>query len=451
MGHNTATPGPTMTLAQALNEGYACQTLDPQRLRAQLAFHPSLHGLAESMTQSHPNLFSKTQVFLSQTDRDTVAATVAAIERVARLPGYQHRALAHADPIAGLAFGPKSMFMGYDFHVGAHGPKLIEINTNAGGAFLNAALARSHHPCCEPFEDTPQGPVGSIDLNQQFLAMFQAEWHSQRGEQPMRSVVIVDDGPLAQYLAPEFELCRQLLTQQGIWAQVADPSELTWRDGHLWHRDTAVDMVYNRLTDFYLEDPRHGALREAYLSGATVLSPHPRAHALLAEKGNLVALSQADLLQEWGATAADQSLLSKVVPRAVRVTAEQAEALWRARRQYFFKPVRGYGSKAAYRGDKLTHRVWSDILGGDFIAQELVPPGQRRVSIHGEAQQLKFDIRAYSYAGHVQLLAARTYAGQTTNFRTPGGGFAPVVVVPDAPRSAEFGGTSMARVDCCPV
>jgi hypothetical protein len=44
---------------------------------------------------------------------------------------------------------------------------------------------------------------------------------------------------------------------------------------------------------------------------------------------------------------------------------------------------------------------------------------------------LKFDIRAYSYAGHVQVLAARLYSGQTTNFRTEGGGFASVVVWPE--------------------
>jgi hypothetical protein len=44
---------------------------------------------------------------------------------------------------------------------------------------------------------------------------------------------------------------------------------------------------------------------------------------------------------------------------------------------------------------------------------------------------LKFDIRAFTYAGQVQLLAARMYSGQTTNFRTPGGGFAPVIVVSD--------------------
>jgi hypothetical protein len=38
------------------------------------------------------------------------------------------------------------------------------------------------------------------------------------------------------------------------------------------------------------------------------------------------------------------------------------------------------------------------------------------------------DIRAYVYNGEIQLLAARLYQGQTTNFRTQGGGFAPVFV-----------------------
>ena len=36
----------------------------------------------------------------------------------------------------------------------------------------------------------------------------------------------------------------------------------------------------------------------------------------------------------------------------------------------------------------------------------------------------------YVYRGDVQLVTARLYRGQTTNFRTPGGGFAPVLAVP---------------------
>ena len=38
--------------------------------------------------------------------------------------------------------------------------------------------------------------------------------------------------------------------------------------------------------------------------------------------------------------------------------------------------------------------------------------------------------RNYVYAGRVQLLAGRLYQGQTTNFRTAGGGFAPVFYAP---------------------
>jgi hypothetical protein len=119
------------------------------------------------------------------------------------------------------------------------------------------------------------------------------------------------------------------------------------------------------------------------------------------------------------------------VPRTVAVDAAHAEALWSERRRWFFKPAAGYGSKAAYRGDKLTRRVWSEILGADYVAQETVPPSERALHVDGGTQDLKLDIRAYVYDGAIQALAARLYQGQTTNFRTPGGGFAPVVVVPE--------------------
>lgn len=45
---------------------------------------------------------------------------------------------------------------------------------------------------------------------------------------------------------------------------------------------------------------------------------------------------------------------------------------------------------------------------------------------------MKFDLRAYTYDGAVQWVAARLYQGQTTKFRTPGGGFAPMYSSVDA-------------------
>ena len=50
-------------------------------------------------------------------------------------------------------------------------------------------------------------------------------------------------------------------------------------------------------------------------------------------------------------------------------------------------------------------------------------------SLDGSAESRKTDVRLYVYNGQVLLTAARLYQGQTTNFRTPGGGFAPVFVI----------------------
>ena len=114
------------------------------------------------------------------------------------------------------------------------------------------------------------------------------------------------------------------------------------------------------------------------------------------------------------------------IPHTEVVDPANAERLWRERHRLFFKPVAGFGGRAAYRGDKLTRRVWQEILAGDYIAQALVTPGERVISDQEPAQVLKFDLRDYTYDGQVQWVAARLYQGQTTNFRTPGGGFAPV-------------------------
>jgi hypothetical protein len=390
-------------------------------------------GLAQDMALNQPHLFSASPVFLSARDHGALQAGVAAIERVASLPAYQALALDRAPPIARRDFGPRGAFMGYDFHLSPQGPRLIEINSNAGAGLLNAVAARAYRPCYEQPHGHSAAPWGQDALERTFVEMFRTEWRRQRGDVPLRSVLIVDDMPSGQYLAPEFELWRELWRRQGVAAVIADPSELQWRSGALWHpaldEGQPVDLVYNRLTDFYLSEPRHAALQQAYASAAVVLTPHPRAHALYADKRNLVTLSDAALLQSWDVAPAERALLQALVPGTELVTPDNASRLWTGRRQLFFKPTCGYGGKAAYRGDKLTRRAWDDILRGSFIAQALVPPSERLIDLGQGPVRLKLDLRAYVYDGRIQSLAARTYAGQTTNMRTPGGGFAPVVVL----------------------
>ena len=420
---------PTFDLANALNRGCACQTLQPALLRAQLERDPRLQGLHQSLAQSHPHLFSSTVVFLSQAVFTAMEATVAAIERVMALPRWQQPL---QDTFAGLAPGaqaPLGAFMGYDFHISANSPQLIEINTNAGGAFLNAALARAQAACCEAMDQALPPYRDMAALENTFFAMFQSEWQRQRGLAPLRRVAIVDDDPQQQYLAPEFALARALFEAHGVHASIADARALRFEAGQLWGPDGAIDLVYNRVTDFDLSDPAHAALAQAWRSGAVVLTPHPWTHAQHADKQHLQTLADADTLRTLGAQESDIALITAHVPPCERVTSANAQRLWEARRTLFFKPRCGFGSRAVYRGDKLTQRVWKDILAGDYLAQALVAPGLRSVSHQQTLADLKFDVRAYAYAGKVQLLSARMYSGQTTNFRTEGGGFAPVLVV----------------------
>ncbi|MDR0735497.1 MAG: hypothetical protein LBF51_01470 [Zoogloeaceae bacterium] len=366
------------------------------------------YGLS-ALRQSHPRLFAAAPVFVAAEEAEAIVRLVTAIETTVALPSYRDAVLARAPEIARRDPGYPAVCMGYDFHLTPTGPKLIEINTNAGGLLLNALLARS------------QGEDGG-EAELEALAMFRAVW----GKQTPRRLAIVDDDPARQYLAPEFHLFRRLFAAAGIDARIAAPAELTWDGQHLRHARGIVDVVYNRLTDFALAASEHAALAAAYRENAVILTPHPYAHALYADKRNFCLLSDPEWLAQSGLAAGLRQTLLAGVPHTREVRPEDAESVWQTRKRRFFKPASGFGGRAAYRGDKLTHRVFGEILQGRYVTQDFVAPATRRFTPPGAdaAREWKFDLRAYAFQGHVQFLAARLYQGQITNMRTPGGGFA---------------------------
>jgi hypothetical protein len=427
----TATcPAPYPEGAEALNRDCLCVTANAAALQRELDHDDANADLYDDILATRPHLFSSTVVFVTAAQARRMEAVVRAVEAVVALPAYREHVLAWAPASAHHEPATRSVFMGYDFHLGPHGPQLIEINTNAGGALLNTALARAQTACCEHMKPLMPHPAVFAPLDDALFAMFRHEWRLARGDAPLRTVAIVDDAPAKQYLYPEFLLFQRLFRRHGVEATILDPAELVTCHGGLWHEDDKIDLVYNRLTDFALDEPAHAPLRAAYLEDGAVLTPHPRAHALFADKRNLAVLSDGMLLQSWHVPADIIATLRAGIPRTRRVNAANAAELWSERRSLFFKPAAGFGARAAYRGDKVTKRVWEDIVAGDYVAQENVAPSERRLHHAGTETALKLDIRCYVYDGETQLLAARLYQGQTTNFRTPGGGFAPVFISP---------------------
>jgi hypothetical protein len=420
-------------MIETLNTECFCVSLDRDALRRALEADPAAHGLHRLIEERCPHLFAALPVFVSRKHVDGMAAVISAVEAVAALPAYRDAALERAPAIARFDPGAPGAFMGYDFHLGAEGPRLIEINTNAGGALLNAVLARAQRACCEDIAALVTGPVPPEALEQAFVGMFLSEWRRAGRKGTPARIAIVDDAPREQFLYPEFLLFEQMFRRFGIDAVVADARDLSFANGALRDTRGPIDLVYNRLTDFYFDAPGHEALRSAYLGDAAVITPHPRAHALYADKRNLALLTDAAGLRSWGVCESTVDTLLRGIARTEIVQPLAADRLWSGRRGLFFKPATGYGSKAAYRGDKLTRRVWQEILAGSYVAQELALPGERRI---GPEFTMKADVRNYVYAGQVQLLAARLYQGQTTNFRTPSGGFAPVLTPPASDSAA---------------
>lgn len=357
-------------------------------------------AFADAIAPIQQQLFSNAVLHLEASQIDKMRSVITAVESVV------------GKPESNAALG---VFYGYDFHVNEQGVHLIEVNTNAGGAFLNALLIESQRV----------GAKSDVNLEQTFIEMFRNEWRLVRGDVPLKAIAIVDENPDAQFLYPEFLLAKQIFERAGITTHIVDPAKFHVREEDLYVDGQRIDLIYNRLTDFSLT--RYPHIRTTWEMNQVVLTPNPSHYQRYADKRKLALFSDADLLRTEGVSQSNIDALLSGVPATKVVRAEDAEQWWVERKQWFFKPVSGYGSKGAYRGDKVTKRVFEEIMQSDYVAQRLAAPGECSVKVGEDIQALKYDVRCYVYTGHIQLIAARLYQGQTTNFRTQGGGFALVL------------------------
>ena len=408
------------SVAASLNQRCACEVVDVLRL------HESIRAaFSESMSDPavHAHLFSRYALFVDRAALDAMGRVAAALFEVAENPRYRERVLQWAPDIATHYPGSAGGVLGLDFHLTVDGPRLIEVNTNPGGLLLNAVLLDAVRSCAPAAWTTW---TTATEAHSAAVAAWLDDARQQSGRAPSR-VAIVDSAPREQFLYPEFELYADAFREHGVDCVIRAPEDLRFGPEGLADADGPIDMVYNRLTDFALEEASHADLRQAYLAGDVALTPHPRAHALFADKRNLGVLGDAALLGGFGVDAGLTALLAEVLPPTVEVVPGNRDALWAARNGYFFKPAAGFGSRGSYRGDKLTRRTWESMASATYIAQAFAPPSMRIV--HG-GQSLKADVRCFASEAGVLLFAARLYQGQTTNMRTPGGGFAAVLTTP---------------------
>lgn len=379
-----------------------------------------LCGKHASETQ-YDAFFAKTHVFLSQEIISRIEKSITVLEKVITSVAFMKRVFAEAYTEIQAVPPQGGVIMSYDFHVDGDTPKLIEINTNAGGVFLNYELLKASKECCK---ETEMQDISHFE--ETIVSMFKEEF-VKKSSKTLETILIVDEHPREQFLYPEFLLCKEILEKHGLQVFIADPEEVSVKDGFLYIGDVKIDLVYNRLTDFYFEKEEYTKLAEAQQKGSVVITPNSNDHKLFANKMNYLLLQDRDLL---GTILNDEELtvMKECIPETVIVDASTSEALWANRKKYFFKPYSGFGGRGAYNGRGLTKETWRHINEGGYLAQEIVSANARVMKRDEGEEVYKFDIRAYVYRGKVILFAARMYQGQTTNFRTKGGGFAPILI-----------------------
>lgn len=279
----------------------------------------------------------------------------------------------------------------YDFHWTTENElKLIEINTNAAFLALGTELYDFHKK---------KSSFSTADI----VDMFSNE--AQLCGRALKTLTITDEDPQNQRLYIEFLLYQKIMEQRGIKTEIKDISEI--------NSDESSDLIYNRYTDFYLNDPiKSKAIHESYLAGKINLSPNPYEYFLLADKQRMI---------DW------QHQTDLPVPKSLLKTYDlgiaEREMIWSERKKLFFKPKNSFGSKQAYKGAAVSHKTFDDFYGPSMLAQEYAQPAEVDVLVGTEKLKMKYDLRCYAYQGKLQIVIARLYQGQTTNLKTTGGGF----------------------------
>lgn len=315
-----------------------------------------------------------------------------------------------------------SVLMSYDFHVDfledpAGRLKLIEINTNASMSLLAALMV-----------DGSGSNLSSRALADQFAADFASDLKLATGRSLQGAhIAIIDEEPAKQKMYIEFLLYKELLERHGAKVVICDRRELEMRDGKLWAAQIGpIDLIYNRSTDFYFEEPESQALREALALNAAVITPNPYDYRLLADKNRLVEWSgDGELESLYGIPTSEANEIRHALLRTREVTPENAEQLWKERKKLMFKPRTAYGGKGVYRGSSISRGAFDGVVQSGALAQEFVPAPTLKIGDN----EFKYDLRFFAYQDQIRLACARLYQGQTTNATTPGGGLA-VLKVP---------------------
>lgn len=245
----------------------------------------------------------------------------------------------------------------------------------------------------------------------------------------------------------EFELFKEYFEARGYKATIADPRDLEMRDGKLYHRDFAIDLVYRRvLTTELLEkidDCR--AFVEAYRTGAALFVNSFRTKFV--HKKMLFGVLT-DENHHYLFTEAERKAIEESVPWTRRLEpvgtiykgqrVDLLDLVRRKRDQLVLKPNDDYGGHGICIGWECDEGQWdqaiSEALAGDYLVQERVntsrevfPYLDRNTGAVQMIEQL-LDLDPLLFFGKVRGAFTRLSTSSLANV-TSGAGMVPTMIV----------------------
>jgi hypothetical protein len=158
----------------------------------------------------------------------------------------------------------------YDFHLIGDIPKLIEINTNAGGLFLNYKLLQLAKPCCG---NTKVQDISNFE--EKIVNMFRREFALKSGgKEELLTVAIMDENIQEQFLYPEILICKEILEKDEIQTFMVDSKDIEVKINTAYYKDVKIDLIYNRNTDFYFKKLDNKKFLEVLETQALLFLPH---------------------------------------------------------------------------------------------------------------------------------------------------------------------------------
>ena len=308
--------------------------------------------------------------------------------------------------------GNLSAMIGVDFHITPEGPRIIEINTNAGGLVTSALWAHRNQP--EQLEQ----------VLQKMVAMFQSEhmaWCRQKGkENPLQHIAIIDENPAEEYTYHDFLLTAEVFKTAGIEVSIGRTKDLYVQEEKIYLPSTEqpIDLIYNRDCDFYLQAEESSILHQTYVNALACVSPNPYGYGLLSDKSNLATLYT--LIQDEQLSGKYPALAETLLP-TYTLQAFLEKGL--NRNDWYFKPINEHAGKGVYRGKKLSQKRLDDMdVANHIVQQEALPD-----VIHWQGDEYKYDLRLFVYDDVIEI-SSRIYQGRITNFRTENGGYSTVKI-----------------------